>query len=63
VRAVDLPLEVDFLGVRSYGDSTDTSGVVQITHDLSRPVEGRDVLLGRGHRRHRADAALSSGGR
>jgi hypoxanthine phosphoribosyltransferase len=45
VRAVDLPLEVDFLGVRSYGDSTDTSGVVQITHDLSRPVEGRDVLL------------------
>ena len=40
-----LPLEVDFLGVRSYGDSTETSGVVQITSDLSRSIEGKDVLL------------------
>ena len=45
VRAIDLPLSVDFLGVRSYGDSTITSGVVRITHDLSRPVEGKHVLL------------------
>jgi hypoxanthine phosphoribosyltransferase len=45
VRAVALPLEVDFLGVRSYGDSTETSGVVQITSDLTRSVEQRDVLL------------------
>lgn len=45
VRAIDLPLEVDFLGVRSYGDATHTSGVVQITSDLSRSVEHKDVLL------------------
>ena len=45
VRAIDAPLEVDFLGVRSYGDATETSGVVQITSDLTRSIEGRDVLL------------------
>jgi len=45
VRAIDLPIEVDFLGVRSYDDATVTSGVVQITSDLTRSVEGRDVLL------------------
>ncbi|HET6339114.1 MAG TPA: hypoxanthine phosphoribosyltransferase [Polyangiales bacterium] len=44
-RQIDLPLSVDFLGVRSYGDSTSTSGVVRITHDLMRPVEGKHVLL------------------
>jgi hypoxanthine phosphoribosyltransferase len=44
-RAVDLPLRVDFLGVRSYGEGTESSGVVQITQDLSRPIEGEDVLL------------------
>ena len=45
VRAIDLPLEVDFLGVRSYGDDTKSSGVVQIASDLSRSVEGKDVLV------------------
>src|SRR5580704_9426477 len=45
MRTVDLPLRVDFLGVRSYGEGTESSGVVQITHDLSRPIEGEDVLL------------------
>ena len=44
-RAIQLPLSVDFLGVRSYGDSTSTSGVVRITHDLMRPIEGKHVLL------------------
>jgi hypoxanthine phosphoribosyltransferase len=44
-RAITLPLSVDFLGVRSYGDSTSTSGVVRITHDLMRPIEGKHVLL------------------
>jgi hypoxanthine phosphoribosyltransferase len=44
-RQIDLPLSVDFLGVRSYGDSTSTSGVVRITHDLTRPVEAKHVLL------------------
>jgi hypoxanthine phosphoribosyltransferase len=44
-RQINLPLSVDFLGVRSYGDSTSTSGVVRITHDLTRPVEAKHVLL------------------
>jgi hypoxanthine phosphoribosyltransferase len=44
-RAIDLPLRVEFLGVRSYGEGTSTSGVVQITQDLSRPIEGEDVLI------------------
>jgi hypoxanthine phosphoribosyltransferase len=44
-RAIDLPLRIDFLGVRSYGQGTETSGVVQITHDLARPIEQEHVLL------------------
>jgi hypoxanthine phosphoribosyltransferase len=44
-RAIELPLAIDFLGLQSYGDETKTSGVVQITSDLTRPVEGKDVLV------------------
>ena len=33
VRSIAAPMEIDFLGVRSYGDATETSGVVQITSD------------------------------
>ena len=44
-RAIDLPLRVDFLGVRSYGEGTESSGVVQITNDLSKPISGQDVLI------------------
>ncbi len=44
-RAIDCPLRIDFLGVRSYGAGTESSGVVQITHDLARPIEGDHVLL------------------
>jgi len=45
VRAIDLPLSVDFLALRSYGDGTESSGVVQITSDLSKPIEGKDVIV------------------
>jgi hypoxanthine phosphoribosyltransferase len=44
-RTIDAPVRIDFLGVRSYGAGTESSGVVQITHDLSRPIEREDVLL------------------
>jgi len=44
VRAIDLPLAVDFIGISSY-QGTSTSGVVQITSDLGRSIEGKDVLL------------------
>jgi hypoxanthine phosphoribosyltransferase len=45
VRHIELPLSVDFLGVRSYGDETTTSGVVRLTHDLVRPIADKHVLL------------------
>jgi hypoxanthine phosphoribosyltransferase len=45
VRAIDLPLSIDFLGVRSYGDATTTSGVVRLSHDLTRPIADKHVLL------------------
>ena len=44
-RAIDLPLKIDFLGTRSYGDGTESSGVVQITYDLARPIADVHVLL------------------
>ena len=44
-RAIALPVRIEFLGVRSYGDHTKSSGVVQITQDLTRPVDGDDILL------------------
>lgn len=44
-RRIDLNVEIDFLGVRSYGDADESSGIVQITTDLSRPIEGKHVIL------------------
>lgn len=44
-RAIDLPLRIEFLAVRSYGDDTRSSGVVQITQDLTRPIAGDHVLI------------------
>jgi hypoxanthine phosphoribosyltransferase len=43
-RAIDLPVKIDFIGTSSYAGTT-TSGVVRITSDLSRPIEGEHVLL------------------
>ena len=45
VRAVPRPMTCDFLAVRSYGDATVSSGVVEITRDISTPIAGRHVLL------------------
>lgn len=45
IRAIDLPVELDFLGLSSYGSGTESSGVVRITSDLSRPIEGKHVLV------------------
>jgi hypoxanthine phosphoribosyltransferase len=44
-RAIDLPVEVDFMAVSSYGNSTRTSGVVRIVKDLDLDLAGRDVLV------------------
>jgi len=45
IRAVDLPLAIDFMAVSSYGAATESSGVVRILKDLETPIEGRDVVL------------------
>jgi hypoxanthine phosphoribosyltransferase len=45
VRALPRDTRCDFLAVRSYGAATETSGVVEIRHDLSLPITGRHVLL------------------
>jgi hypoxanthine phosphoribosyltransferase len=45
VRAIPREITCDFLGVRSYGDATVSSGVVEITSDLGAPIAGRRVLL------------------
>ena len=44
VRAMDITTTIDFLGLRSY-EGTESSGVVQITSDLTKPIEGKDVLI------------------
>ena len=45
IRQIDLPVELDFMAVSSYGASTRTSGVVRILKDLDVDLAGRDVLL------------------
>lgn len=45
VRQMNIPLEMDFMAVSSYGASTQSSGVVRILKDLDTPVEGRHVLV------------------
>ncbi len=45
MRAIEIPCEVDFMAVASYGSATDSSGVVRILKDLDTVIEGRDVLI------------------
>ena len=45
MRAIELPVEVDFMAVSSYGAATKTSGVVRIVKDLDVDLAGRDVLI------------------
>ena len=44
-RAIDIPLRIEFMGPSSYGEDTKSSGVVQITQDVSTPLAGEDVLI------------------
>lgn len=45
VRAIDVPVVVDFLTVSSYGDGTVSSGDVKVVLDLDSSIENRDILL------------------
>ncbi len=45
LRHVDLYCDLDFMAVSSYGSGTSTTGAVKINKDLSRDIEGRDVII------------------
>ena len=45
MRHIEVPCEIDFMAVSSYGSQTDSSGVVRILKDLDAPIEDRDVLI------------------
>ncbi|MEJ2033342.1 MAG: hypoxanthine phosphoribosyltransferase [Deltaproteobacteria bacterium] len=45
VRAIDLPLEIDFIRVASYGSKSCSSGDLKLTKDVELPLAGKDVLL------------------
>mgnify|MGYP001404397323 CR=1 FL=1 len=44
IRAIDLPLEVDFIGVQSY-EGTESTGQVRLVHDLTCEIKGKHVLI------------------
>src|SRR5437588_4999279 len=45
MRHLEVPVEIDFMAVASYGSATKSSGVVRILKDLDAVIEGRDVLI------------------
>jgi len=45
MRSIDIPCEVDFMAISSYGSATDSSGVVRILKDLDASIENRNVVV------------------
>ena len=45
IREIQLPLEIDYMAISSYGSSTKSSGVVRILKDLDETITGRHVLI------------------
>ncbi|MDQ3792211.1 MAG: hypoxanthine phosphoribosyltransferase, partial [Actinomycetota bacterium] len=45
MRHLELPCEIDFMDISSYGTGTQTSGVVRILKDLEEDITGRHVLV------------------
>lgn len=44
-RAIHLPLEIDYMAIASYGNSTQSSGIVRIIKDLEGPIDQKHVLI------------------
>ena len=44
-KRISIPVTMDFMCCSSYGNSTETSGVVKIVKDLDSPIEGKDVIV------------------
>ena len=45
IKNISIQCEIDFMAVSSYGNSTETSGVVRILKDLDSNIEGKDILI------------------
>jgi hypoxanthine phosphoribosyltransferase len=45
IRHLDFPLEVDFIGLSSYGSSTQSSGKIKVVKKLETPVQEKNVLV------------------
>ena len=45
IRAIDIPVQIDFMTTASYGHSEESSGHVAIIHDLVTEIKGKDVLI------------------
>jgi len=45
IRLLDFPLEVEFIGVSSYGKGSQTSGKVKVVQGLRSPIKGRNILV------------------
>lgn len=45
IKNISIPCEIDFMAVSSYGNSTETSGVVRILKDLDHGIEGKDIII------------------
>ncbi len=45
VRAIQIPIEIDTMAISSYGNASESSGVVRILKDLNAPIEGKHVLI------------------
>ena len=45
VRQIQIPVQIDFVRLASYGAGTETSGKISITKDIEMPIEGKDVLI------------------
>lgn len=45
IKNIKIPCEIDFMAVSSYGNSSETSGIVRILKDLDHSIEGKDVLI------------------
>ena len=45
LRAMSIPVEMDFMAISSYGAGAKSSGEVKLIKDLDRKIEGRDVVI------------------
>ncbi|GAH81889.1 unnamed protein product, partial [marine sediment metagenome] len=45
IRRLDFPLEVEFIGLSSYGKSSQTSGKIKVVQGLCSAVKGRNILV------------------